>query len=286
MYSRGERPLGDEEDALTGALRAIGRQIEYPPVPNLWPAIERRLRSEPGVTPSRSGRRELGWPTFRRALVAAMLLVLVLVAAFGLVPGLRQAVAERFGLTGVTLQFWDERPAVPISPVGNELRLGKSVTLAEAVEAAGFPLQAPTTPELGPPIEVLVTYGQSNRMVSFIYAASDRLPASRYLGVGALLTQFRGTTERGLLEKGIVTDSAVTTTTVDGNLGLWIDGAAHYFLYIDPNGDVQAEDYRLAGNVLLWEANGITYRLESELTREEAVAIAESLQPVAGSGTE
>lgn len=236
--------------------------------------------------PSRTGRRELRQPTFRRVLVAAVLLLLVLVGALGLVPDLRQAVAERFGLTGVTLQFWDERPNVPLSPVGVELRLGQSVTLDEAVEAAGFPLQAPSTLELGPPIEVLVTYGQTNRMVSFVYAASDRLPASRYSGVGALLTQFRGTTERGLLDKGIVTDSAVTVITVNGDLGFWIDGAAHYFLYIDPYGDVQAEDYRLAGNVLLWEANGMTYRLESELTREEALAIAESLQPVAASGTD
>jgi hypothetical protein len=173
-----------------------------------------------------------------------------------------------------------------MSPVGGELGLGQPVTLDQAIEAAGFPLQAPTTPELGPPVEVLVTHGQSNRMVSFVYAANDWLPASRYSGVGALLTQFRGTTERDLLEKGIVTDSAVTATTVNGNLGFWIDGAAHYFLYIDPNGDIQTEDYRLAGNVLLWEANGITYRLESELSRDEAQAIAESLQLVAASGTE
>jgi hypothetical protein len=39
-------------------------------------------------------------------------------------------------------------------------------------------------------------------------------------------------------------------------------------------------DFRrlVEGQVLIWEADGITYRLETELSMEEAVAIAESLK--------
>jgi hypothetical protein len=33
---------------------------------------------------------------------------------------------------------------------------------------------------------------------------------------------------------------------------------------------------RLAGNVLLWESGGVTYRIESTLSKAEAIAIAES----------
>lgn len=286
MRNRGDQPHELHGAAFEETLRAIGRQVEYPPVPDLWPAIEQQLRVGSPVTQSRFRRWELTWPPIKRVMVTAVLIVLVMVAALVLVPGLRQVVAERFGLSGVTIQFWREAPVAPVSPVGGQLGLGQSVSLAEAVETAGFPLRAPTSPELGPPAEVLVTYGQTNRMVSFVYAAGDWLPASRYSGVGALLTQFRGTTERGLINKGLLVDTGMTTTTVNGELAFWIDGAAHYFMYIDPAGEVQAVDYRLAGKVLLWEADGITYRLESELTPETAVAIAESLQPVAVEGTE
>lgn len=286
MRNRGDQPRELHGAALEETLRAIGRQVEYPPVPDLWPAIEQQLRVGSRLTPSRFRRWELTWPPIKRVMVTAALIVLVMVAALVLVPGLRQVVAERFGLSGVTIQFWREAPVAPVSPVGGALGLGQPVSLAEAVDAADFPLQAPSSLELGSPMEILVTYGQSNRMVSLVYPASDRLPASRYSGVGALLTQFRGTTERGLIDKGMLVDSAVTTTTVNGALAFWIDGAAHYFMYIDPAGDVQAVDYRLAGKVLLWEADGITYRLESELTREAALAIAESLQPVAVEGTD
>ena len=80
-------------------------------------------------------------------------------------------------------------------------------------------------------------------------------------------------------------ESAITATHVRGDLAFWIDGAAHTFMYLDADGQPQSEEYRLAGNVLLWEANGVTYRLESELTRETAIAIAESLLPVAVTGT-
>jgi hypothetical protein len=35
------------------------------------------------------------------------------------------------------------------------------------------------------------------------------------------------------------------------------------------------------GRTLLWQQDGITYRLESHLTLEEARELAESLQPIA-----
>jgi hypothetical protein len=45
------------------------------------------------------------------------------------------------------------------------------------------------------------------------------------------------------------------------------------------NGDLQ---YRrmIDGQVLIWEGDGITYRLETDLSLEEAIRIAESLEPL------
>ncbi len=53
--------------------------------------------------------------------------------------------------------------------------------------------------------------------------------------------------------------------------GLWIAGEQHvvYWLAAPP---------RLAGNVLLWERDGVTYRLEGRtLTKERALELAREL---------
>jgi hypothetical protein len=36
---------------------------------------------------------------------------------------------------------------------------------------------------------------------------------------------------------------------------------------------------RLAGNVLLWEAHGVTYRLEGDLSRADALELAGQITP-------
>ena len=48
-------------------------------------------------------------------------------------------------------------------------------------------------------------------------------------------------------------------------------------------GEIVEDSARLTGNVLLWEAEGVTYRLESSLDLELSLAIAESLAPVTDS---
>jgi hypothetical protein len=216
----------------------------------------------------------------------ATVLLLVFLASLVLVPELRRAVADRLGLSGVVIRFIEEPPAMPTALPGAALDLGRTVTMTEAAAGAGFPLQAPSLPELGAPESVYITYGSVNPMVSFVFAAGDLLPASRFTGVGALLTQFEGSIERGFIAKGLMDESAIRLTAVNGETAFWIDGAAHTFMYLDPAGQIQVETYRLAGNVLLWEVDGITYRLESELEREAAIAIAESMRPVSGSGTD
>jgi hypothetical protein len=36
----------------------------------------------------------------------------------------------------------------------------------------------------------------------------------------------------------------------------------------------------IAGHVLIWDENGVTYRLESNLDLSQAIEIAESLEPI------
>ena len=83
-------------------------------------------------------------------------------------------------------------------------------------------------------------------------------------------------------EKGLPDDGAQGTQldaiSVAGEPGFWISGAPHGFFFVCYDvGECRQERYRLAGNVLLWELDGVTLRLESALTLEDALAIAESI---------
>jgi hypothetical protein len=130
-------------------------------------------------------------------------------------------------------------------------------------------------------------------MASFVYPPGPDLPSSHQTGVGALLTEFRGNPERDLIMKGLHDDAdganRLVALSVDGRTGFWISGVPHAFFVCPDRGDCREVPYCLASNVLLWEQDGLTLRLESALSQEESLAIAASVQalePVApGTGT-
>ena len=77
------------------------------------------------------------------------------------------------------------------------------------------------------------------------------------------------------------TEPAKRTVGVEvrGATGLWITGARHEIVYRDLETDeVVAKTRRLVGNVLIWEAGGITYRLEGARTVADARAVARNLR--------
>jgi hypothetical protein len=58
--------------------------------------------------------------------------------------------------------------------------------------------------------------------------------------------------------------------------GVWIDGT-HTLMYVDRTGQVRQETARMAAKTLLWQRNGVTYRLEGDRTLDQMTAIAKSL---------
>jgi hypothetical protein len=214
-------------------------------------------------------------------LVAALLLI-ALVSGLVLFPEARNAIADRLGLPGVSIRWVDEVPTPEPSQIGAPLLLGRQVTLDEAQAAVDFPVRIPTAAGFNLPDEIYLLDQVEGAMVSFVYPAAPGLPASDETGVGALLTQFRGEADRGLIEKGLSDDGARPTNldavAVSGEPGFWISGAPHGFFFVCYDvGECRQERYRLAGNVLLWEQDGVTLRLESALSLKDALAIAESV---------
>jgi hypothetical protein len=57
-----------------------------------------------------------------------------------------------------------------------------------------------------------------------------------------------------------------------GEFGLFLSGAPHVLMW--DSGNVQT---RLAGNVLIWLQNGVTYRLEGQLTKGQMLRLARQI---------
>jgi hypothetical protein len=269
-----DRPplAGLSDSELEQRLIDLGPRL-YPTASDLAAQVRRRLESEPvprTVTP-----RPMIW-------LAAALLLIAIAGGLVLFPEARNAIADRLGLQGVQIRWVDEVPTPEPSRVGTPLLLGRPVSLDEAQAAVDFPVRVPAAAGFDAPQEIYLLGRDQSAMVSFVYPVGPGLPASDKIGVGALLTQFRGEADRDMIEKGLMSDGAGETlleaVTVGGQQGFWISGAPHtFFVVCYDGGDCRQERYRLAGNVLIWEQDGVTLRLESALPREEALAIAESV---------
>ena len=69
----------------------------------------------------------------------------------------------------------------------------------------------------------------------------------------------------------------IQETTVNGQRAIWAIGP-YPILY--SNGDVDYDMRLIDGHVLIWAEGNVTYRLETDLSLEEAIKIAESLEPI------
>ncbi len=273
-------------DELDRSLTDLASRLVYPPAPDLTRRV--RLQIAGSAVPHRrwNGSWSLTRPWSGRMVVGATLLLLlsIAIAMAATLPQIRSAVADRLGLPGIHIVLVRDRAEPPSTPAGQELLLGTPVSLQVAGATAPFPLRVPTGPDLAMPDAVYRSAGPTE-MVSFVYDARDTLPAAPGSSVGALLTQFQGKPDRALIEKGLMVGGAdphvaLTMLTVNGQPGYWIEGAHTFFMYRDVDGEYRQEMYRLARNALLWQQDGVTYRLEADISRDRAVRIAESMRPI------
>ena len=104
------------------------------------------------------------------------------------------------------------------------------------------------------------------------------LPTATETGVGLLLTQFQGSLEPTFFGKGLPPGARLEQVTMAGRPAYWIEGRPHFFFYRDQSGRQIDERFRLAANVLLWEQDGLTLRIEGAFSKEEALRIAASVR--------
>jgi hypothetical protein len=224
---------------LETALRALGRDVAFPPTPDVAYAIRGRLER----------------PRFWRRPVAIALAVVVVagIAAVLAVPQSRSAILDWLGLRNVSVVRVDKLPVVPAH---GRLDLGRRVTLDEAKRRAPW-LRVPD----GEPDSVWVNESLPGGKVSLLWGTPSN--------VRLLLTEFTG---RTYIEKVVRGNTPVERVEI-GDAGAWFQGP-HVVMFQDRDGRFRESHARLARNTLVWQVGDITLRLEGGLTKDEALRIA------------
>jgi hypothetical protein len=209
--------------------------------------LERELRALPIEWPDtpqlrpQLARRRRRWP-----LVAAIALAAV-AAAFA-VPQSRGAILRFFDIGADKIQLVDTLPPAQQRPL--DAGLGAPTTLLNARRLVPTLL----LPPLGSPLALRL----SSNVVSTVFLHHGRpVLLSEVGGNGAYLKKIAG---------GQTNTRWVTVRKEF--YGVWLSGKPHIFFF-------PREPARLAGNTLVWQGNGTTYRLEGPgLARREALDLA------------
>jgi hypothetical protein len=221
-------------------LGALAAFVDLPAERDLVPAVRARL-----------GRRYMRRHVvrWRRAVGIAALVLVVGIAATMAVPDARTAVLRFLGIKGATVIRVDELPPAATAPV----EFGESVGIGEAERLVGFrPLlvdgRNPDDVRIDrfSPVLIVLLYGEPK--------------------IRLRLTQMVG----GTIEKYARIEQRVERVEVDGRPGIWVEGR-----------HVVSEPFglpRLSGNVILWEQEGLTLRLEGRFTKEQALDLARSVR--------
>ncbi len=284
----GQAPEPLDRD-LHERLLAVSRSIAFPETPDIATSVRQTLDLEgPSAQPQAAHPRPpLTW--LRRPAVLAAAAVLLLIAGVALIPATRETVAGWLGVPGIQIQFRDDddpTPTVVASPQPNlGLLLGDPVTLDEARQRVDFAIALPDAPGLGMPDEIYVRVSGGSDQVVYLYGARPGFPAAAETGIGLLLIQFEAPDDAFWGVKEVTGSNDVRVVRVNGRDGLWVGGSHQLLIAPDPDpvtrerptpgpNDLTA---RPSANVLLWSGNGVTYRIESALSQQASIALAESV---------
>jgi hypothetical protein len=256
-------------------LRALASGMDYPRTPDITGRVTAHLRTP---TRPRLSSKALAW---------SLTLIFVLCSSLMLIPPVRAAVIE-FIQIGVVRIF----PPEPTAPSGEPIttatpqtfapvtatpstsdlptilnQMAGKTTLADAQTKVEYSILLPTYPsDLGDPDYVYIQNMDGN-MVILVWLDPQQ-PEKILMSLHFL--------PNGSWAIKKMEPTVVAETTVGGNRAVWTTGP--YPMYMK-NNDIQYERL-ITGHVLIWGNLDVTYRLETDLSLEEAVKIAKSLSPI------
>ena len=251
------------DDVLGSELGALGETLEWPATPPIAAAVRAQLGIEPAPRRAWLG----SWRPARSALLLAVLAILLAVGV---------AVGIGFALGGLRLQFGGPPPGSPLPPsVVAQRGFGTRTDLATATSKLGT-LLVPDASGLGDPDHVY--HDERTQAVAMAWGARPGLPADPDSGLGIVITEFRADITPGTFEKVLHEDALLRRTSVSGQPAYWLAGGEHFFFFRGPNGEPIESTIRMVGTTLMWEADGLTLRIEGAPTMADALRIAESMR--------
>jgi hypothetical protein len=185
----------------------------------------------------------------RRWLRPAVFALAAAVVAFGIalaVPPARSAIAKFFHIGSVTVERVETLPPAQTQPFATGL---------------GPPLAQPTV-KLPASLTATKYYRRPGMAAALL----------QYRGKQVLYAELRGN-QMGFAKKFVGPTTHVEDARI-GEWGMYFSGAPHVLMW--DRGNVQT---RLAGNVLIWLSNDVTYRLEGELDKSQMLALARKITP-------
>jgi hypothetical protein len=282
-----------QQELFEKQLRSITKELDYPRTPNIAGSVMKRLRQSPspfgrlrsalpggvrGEGPRRLVSRRFAW---------TLTVILILFTSLMLIPPARAAIIE-FIQIGIVRIFRAE--PTPVTPPEQQIpgvlvpvtatpattsqplipileRLAGERSLEGAQGLVDYPILLPSyPPDLGPPDRVFVQDADGN-MTILIWVDPEQ-PNQVLMSLHLI--------PPGSWAVDKMKPAIVQETTVNGERAVWAVGP-YPVKFSNGNFDF----VRLVeGHVLIWTEGEVTYRLETELDLEEAIKVAESLEPV------
>ena len=252
----GDRPMTTEQ--VVSALTVLSSELAYPATPSMRSAVTARLENEraAGARPAFPGRAL--WSR-RRVLV---------LAAIGLLAALALAAAARFAIGAIEIRVQPgvtpSASAPPVTPGA----LGDPLPVEDAIAIAGFEPSLPSGP--APDEAYVVDSPFGDPALLFAWRPSTTYPAVPGTEWGLVLMAFQGDDET--VVKSVQAFEDVHPARVDGAPAAWIP--VPHVLELETERGFQS--FSVRGNVLIWEVDDVTYRMETSLDRAQAIALAES----------
>jgi hypothetical protein len=271
---------------LETRLRSIASALEYPRTPDIAGSVTGRLRSF--SSPTGRGVKGEGQPRLlSRTWAWSLTIILTLASSLMLIPPARAAILE-FIQIGVVRIFRPEPASAPLpfdpfpvtatpatvipEPASQPLiplleSLAGETTLAEARKQVDDPILLPAyPPELGEPDRVFVQY--TEEPLTILVWLDPMRPESVAMSLYSI--------PAGSWVINKFAPKIIQETSVNGQAAVWAVGPYPFILR---NREVEVRRL-MEGHVLIWAEEDVTYRLETDLSLEEAVKVAESLEAI------
>jgi hypothetical protein len=233
------------------SLRALAGEIDFPPTPDLLSRV--------ALEPHRPRHR------LRRRTIALALAALAVAVATGLAlsPGARSAFRQLFRIGSVQVVRLDEAPAAVAAQL---VPFGRPVSFELAARSVPFRLRLPETDVAPRPARVYLDRAGGG-IVSLVWCCPRRV----------VLTELQNATP-GVIQKTVGPATLVEPVQVRGESGLWVVGSDHVVRVVTVTGSWTERPVLVEGGVLIWTSQGVTLRLEGNLSKDEALAIAKRIR--------